>query len=316
MFRKSLAVSKHTFDPNDPIDEDIRDLFLPIVTTATRSLDQADWYMPKIHYLNDLDIEKMERDREKEIKRKKRLGKARLKLGASERDPPKTQRTMPGATEVNFGLPPAAIVTAAPSRRAAAQAASATIANLAAAENREQQYPGYNPPAISHYDRHAPVNATPAPVPSQVSAAAASTKKAKNIILHAPVLTEGLLTSRAKLALTNPTNSTSLRPHTIGKPALSRARGEGEGPSSRGFGTPLKGSRGQSAKDIQDAKNLQGLHPCMINGVWHCSVCGCPDPIAKGRRKGPLGEKTMCSDCGKFLSSASCQLIEMTISLR
>jgi len=42
------------------------------------------------------------------------------------------------------------------------------------------------------------------------------------------------------------------------------------------------------------------LHPVMINGKWHCSACGCPEEIAIGRRKGPLGEKTMCGDCGKF----------------
>jgi SWI/SNF-related matrix-associated actin-dependent regulator of chromatin subfamily B protein 1 len=36
----------------------------------------------------------------------------------------------------------------------------------------------------------------------------------------------------------------------------------------------------------------------MINGIWHCSNCGCPESIAVGRRKGPLGNKSQCGTCG------------------
>lgn len=307
MFRKSLVTTGHSFDPRDTIDEELREFFLPVLTSATRTSEQADWYMPKIHYLNDLDLEKMERDREKDIRRKKRLGRARLKVGVLERDPPKTQRTMLGATEINFGLPPTAIVTAAPSRRAAAQAASATIANLAAAENTDRPYPGYYPP-MEHTPLRA-VNPVPAPTSAPVIISAATpAKKQKNVILHAPLLNEDILPSRAKLELNRPTQSTSLRPPVPGRPALSRARGEGEGPShSRGGGSSTPGkphsNRPPTAKEINDAKikeYAEGLHPVFINGKWHCSVCGCPEEIAIGRRKGPLGEKTMCGDCGKF----------------
>ena len=307
MFRKSLVTTGHSFDPRDAIDEELREYFLPVLTSAARTSEQADWYVPKIHYLNDLDLEKMERDREKDIRRKKRLGRARLKVGVLERDPPKTQRTMPGATEINFGLPPTAIVTAAPSRRAAAQAASATIANLAAAENTDRPYPSYYPP-VEHTTIRT-VNPVPIPISAPVPTSLATpSKKQKAIILHAPPLKDDLYISRAKLELTRPTQSTSLRPSVTSRPALSRARGEGEGPShsrSGGGSTPAKphSSRPPTAKEINDAKikeYAEGLHPVMINGKWHCSVCGCPEEIAIGRRKGPLGEKTMCGDCGKF----------------
>jgi len=43
-----------------------------------------------------------------------------------------------------------------------------------------------------------------------------------------------------------------------------------------------------------------GQHPNFINGIWHCSNCGCPEDIAIGRRKGPLGDKSQCGLCGKF----------------
>ena len=38
----------------------------------------------------------------------------------------------------------------------------------------------------------------------------------------------------------------------------------------------------------------------MIDGVWHCSNCGCPESVAVGCRKGPLGDK---SQCGTWVST-------------
>jgi hypothetical protein len=43
----------------------------------------------------------------------------------------------------------------------------------------------------------------------------------------------------------------------------------------------------------------------MINGVWHCSNCGCPESIAVGRRKGPLGDKSQCGTCGRCFVTAN-----------
>ncbi|GAA5908200.1 SWI/SNF chromatin-remodeling complex subunit SNF5 [Sporobolomyces salmoneus] len=42
-----------------------------------------------------------------------------------------------------------------------------------------------------------------------------------------------------------------------------------------------------------------GLHPHMINGVWHCANCGVPESVAVGRRKGPTGVQNLCGACGK-----------------
>jgi SWI/SNF-related matrix-associated actin-dependent regulator of chromatin subfamily B protein 1 len=44
----------------------------------------------------------------------------------------------------------------------------------------------------------------------------------------------------------------------------------------------------------------EGQHLNMIDGVWHCSNCGCPEDVAVGRRQGPLGPKSMCGQCGKW----------------
>jgi len=58
-------------------------------------------------------------------------------------------------------------------------------------------------------------------------------------------------------------------------------------------------------KPIISALTLEqiGQHESIINGVWHCSNCGGPDGIVPGRRKGPAGEKTLCSECGQSCRS-------------
>ncbi|KAJ6588347.1 hypothetical protein B0H19DRAFT_921992 [Mycena capillaripes] len=54
------------------------------------------------------------------------------------------------------------------------------------------------------------------------------------------------------------------------------------------------------AKRGKEPDMADGQHRNMINGVWHCSNCGCPESIAVGRRKGPLGDKSQCGTCGKY----------------
>lgn len=53
-------------------------------------------------------------------------------------------------------------------------------------------------------------------------------------------------------------------------------------------------------REAKEKEFADGQHPNIINGIWHCSNCGCPEDIAIGRRKGPLGDKSQCGMCGKF----------------
>ena len=53
-------------------------------------------------------------------------------------------------------------------------------------------------------------------------------------------------------------------------------------------------------KEAKEREFADGQRANMIDGVWHCSNCGCPDNIAIGRRKGPLGDKSQCGACGEF----------------
>jgi hypothetical protein len=59
--------------------------------------------------------------------------------------------------------------------------------------------------------------------------------------------------------------------------------------------------RASRARELQarEREFAEGQQQNMINGVWHCSNCGCPETIAVGRRKGPLGDKSQCGTCGR-----------------
>jgi SWI/SNF-related matrix-associated actin-dependent regulator of chromatin subfamily B protein 1 len=56
-------------------------------------------------------------------------------------------------------------------------------------------------------------------------------------------------------------------------------------------------------REAKEKEFADGQHANFIDGVWHCSNCGCPENIAIGRRKGPLGDKSQCGTCGTFLFS-------------
>lgn len=79
-----------------------------------------------------------------------------------------------------------------------------------------------------------------------------------------------------------------------------------EGPTSPGGGpaNEVADTDGQAAMlrrvlEKENPESAEGLHANMIDGTWHCSNCGCPESISVGRRKGPLGQGTMCGECGE-----------------
>ena len=65
-------------------------------------------------------------------------------------------------------------------------------------------------------------------------------------------------------------------------------------------------ARREKEKEAKEREYADGQRPNMIEGVWHCSNCGCPESIAIGRRKGPLGDKSQCGACGEYRSWFSC----------
>lgn len=184
----------------------------------------------------------------------------------------------------------AAAANAPVSRRAAAAAASLTIANMVASENGERAFVPQTLPSQA--------------IQPQPTATPAKEKKPKGLF-KAPSFPPSVLRPRAQVRA--PTESTAA---DVSK--MPTVPADSEAPmSSSPINTSLQDQRALKVMTAKRAKELEreakekefvdGQHPNYIKGIWHCSNCGCPENIAIGRRKGPLGDKSQCGTCGMSL---------------
>lgn len=137
-YQKSLFLVGHPSDGTAVLDDDLRLSFLPSLTSAARPVDQVQSFTPLLNYLSDGEIEKNEKDREKDMtKRRKRNTRGRRGIALPDREPIRTYRTPAiGFPELDPATLALSVAANAPvSRRAAAAAASLTIANMVASEN-------------------------------------------------------------------------------------------------------------------------------------------------------------------------------------
>jgi SWI/SNF-related matrix-associated actin-dependent regulator of chromatin subfamily B protein 1 len=285
-YQKSLFLVGHPSDGTAVQDDDLRMSFLSPVTSAARPMDQVQAFTPILNYLSDSEMERNVKEREKEMnKRKKRGTRGRRGVALPDREPIKTLRTPAiGFPDVDPAVLALAQAAAAPtSRRAAAAAASLTIANMVASENGTAVITPTLPMA------------TPVAIPS-----APKEKKTKGLF-RAPPYPPTVLHPRAHVAA--PTMSTAADASKLPPPL------ENDPPTPMPIPPPQDNRlprviSAKRAKELErEAKEKEfadGQHPNFINGIWHCSNCGCPEDIAIGRRKGPLGDKSQCGLCGKF----------------
>ena len=300
-YRKTLSLlgaGGHVTD-----DDDLRPAFLPPITRASvaRSVETASAHMPLLNYMSDGEIERTERERDKELKRKRRTARGRA-LGPR-LVPDRTHRTPGiGFPELDSAALQAAQAANVPttSRRAAAAAASLTIANMVASEN------GGSPLQLGMPEPGRPPIGT-----AREAAAAAAAKKAAATsassrvpprLFKAPSFPSAVLRARAKVV--GPTPSTGLDPGkyrgAAPKEAVETTQEETQ-PVVVQPAAPAKLTAKQLRdleKEAKEKAYAEGQHENMIDGVWHCSNCGCPETIAVGRRKGPLGDKSQCGPCG------------------
>jgi len=284
MYQKSLFLVGHPSDGSAVQDEELRMSFLPSLSSGARSIDQVGSFTPLLNYLSDGDMERNEKEREKELnKRRKRNTRGRRGLAMPDREPIRTYRTPAiGFPELDPTTLAAAVAASAPtSRRAAAAAASVTIANMVASENGTLHMP-QAPPLISQ----------PPPTLSKE-------KKPKGLF-KAPSYSSSLLRPRARISA--PTSSTAAESSSLSLPVDPDAPA-----STRSATADSRSSKVITAKrakelerEAKEKEYADGQHANMIDGVWHCSNCGCPEDIAVGRRKGPLGDKSQCGTCGKY----------------
>lgn len=248
-------------------------------------MDQVVAFTPLLNYLSESEIERNEKEREKELNRRRRkTTRGRRGIALPDREPPKTFRTPAiGFPEIDAATLALVNAAAAPtSRRAAAAAASLTIANMVASENGTMVLPS-----------------TPTPVPAP-SAPTPKEKKPKGLF-KSPSYPPAVLRPRAHVKA--PTASTSCDISTLPPPLEDDlpAPMRSSAADTKGAKVVLTVKRAKELeREAKEKEYADGQHANYIDGVWHCSNCGCPESIAIGRRKGPLGDKSQCGTCGKF----------------
>lgn len=107
MYTKSLFLVGHPFDGRVVEDEDIRSTLSTTLSNALHPDDQIVKRAPLLSELSEADIERQDKDQDREARRKRRQGRARRGVVLPDfRDPPKTHRTpfvssvLPGGTNV------------------------------------------------------------------------------------------------------------------------------------------------------------------------------------------------------------------------
>ncbi|KAG8855382.1 SWI/SNF chromatin-remodeling complex subunit [Serendipita sp. 405] len=277
VYEKSLFLVGHPMDGSTIQDEDLRLAFLPSLNSCVRPADQVAAHTPQLNYFNEIELEKTF-DRGGNRKRRQPRGRRAGAIPLPDRDPVKTFRTpMIGFPEVEKEKE-----TWVPSRRQAAVVAERANAQIAVIESEPDLKPA--PPFMGMIQPNSQSQANRQSSASTSNAAQKVPeipKRDRQELLRGPPVAKRVLRSRPV-----PT-STALNPDAPVPEYL------------RGFDDKNKGS--EKKKNLYKDRELpEGLHPNLIDGVWHCSSCGCPEEIAIGRRQGPLGPKTMCGDCGKW----------------
>ncbi|KAJ7350474.1 hypothetical protein DFH08DRAFT_694954 [Mycena albidolilacea] len=295
-YQKCLYLVGHTMDGTPVEDDDLRNSFLPSLSTGARSMDQVQAFTPLLNYLSDGELERHEKERDKEFnKRRKKNRGGRRGVALPDREPIRTCRTPAiGFPEPDPATLAAAAAASAPmSRRAAAAAASVTIANLVASENASEH--GDSP--LQPMYRTSSLPTLPPPPPPMLK------EKTAKGFFKPPAYDPSILRPRAKVPAPIPSTAAD-----VSKLPAPLENDPPPPPSAAAVVVP--DSRAPRAVTAKRAKELErsakekefaeGQQQNMINGVWHCSNCGCPESIAVGRRKGPLGDKSQCGTCGKY----------------
>ncbi|KAJ3973086.1 hypothetical protein EV361DRAFT_796903 [Lentinula raphanica] len=282
-YQKSLFLVGRPSDGSSIQDEELRSAFLPSLAEGARAMDQVQSFTPLLNYLSDGEIERNEKERDKDVnRRRKRNTRGRRGVALPDREPIRTYRTpaigFPELDPATLAL--AAAANAPVSRRAAAAAASLTIANMVASENGTPL---------------TPLSAPTAPQPT--TATVIKEKKVKGLF-KAPQIPPSIFRPRANVSA--PTPSTAADVSTLPAPLENDPPPSINTPDRRFLRPHSTRKPKDTERDAKEREYAEGQHANYIDGVWHCSNCGCPESIAIGRRKGPLGNKSQCGDCGRF----------------
>ncbi|KTW25904.1 hypothetical protein T552_03178 [Pneumocystis carinii B80] len=94
MYTKSLFLVGYTFDGKPIEDEDIKTMILPTVSCIFRPLEMLNEYSPVLYELSESELEKQNKENERDARRKRRQIRARRGIQLPEfNERPRTQRT-------------------------------------------------------------------------------------------------------------------------------------------------------------------------------------------------------------------------------
>ncbi|KAI9318523.1 hypothetical protein BX666DRAFT_1855571 [Dichotomocladium elegans] len=90
---KSLILVGYEFNGSNILDDELRHSFLPALKSITRDHESVERFTPAILELTDAEIDKLERDRMRDARRKRRQARGRRGIVLPDREPQKTCRT-------------------------------------------------------------------------------------------------------------------------------------------------------------------------------------------------------------------------------
>lgn len=304
--------------------------FLPALDAITRNDHEAEAYTPRLLQLTEAEIDRLEKEREREARRKRRQTRGRRGVNLPDREPQKTQRTPavyglqnpmldanglpipPAGYNLNSGSTAGAGIS---TRRAAAAAATANIAPSAASTTdfdtpQPTQDPaaalggaGYRNNKRQRQNNYAPYFVYPGGLGRSNGPSAP-----RFAPLHGPdgerPRSPPVVQAHHPHAHIHHAHS---HPHSH---AHSHSHSHSHAHSHSHHAPPKEAKPPQFVlpRNVRP-EDLVNQHPCIVDGMWHCSNCGIPGSLAPGRRKGPLGDKSLCGPCGMLSLLAICFLL-------
>lgn len=282
---RSLSSIRH-IRGDQILHDELRNAFHSTLFEAIRSDDVENW-TPHLGKLDLVELEHRERERERQSRRHKRGARnnRRNVVTLPDREPLRTSRTImpkPGAV-------------------------------LEIAENTGPD----DPASVPSYEVASPYPLVPVKYggpPPRMSSPLRRTVRKIDPITGAVLVEAGAAALPLKM---KPPPKRRGRPPM--DPAAREAQAAAEGTPPPGTATSLNGSPAPGAPVAQVKKPVgrpplikkpagwtrleMTTHDNIIDGKWHCTNCGVPEPIAVGRRKGPAGPNTQCAECGKYFMS-------------
>lgn len=308
---RSLVLVGYDFEGGEIPDEELRSALLGPVNKIARLEQEVEAFTPKLLQLSEFEILQLEKEREREARRKRRQTRGRRGVNLPDREHLKTART-PAIAEIQQSGQMIDVVNnngnesssgrstfdsssraaaGMSTRRAAAMVANASISQAAAAEF-----------------------GTPTPVPESsgnLSGGRSGDREAtkrRRLDSHATHFdypgglgkieddSDETSDQGPKFSLTQ--NTTSSGDHRGvelgGLPAnLSQSKLQTSGIQMSSPYTPTTWNMSRPEQALNQVANWH-------DGQWYCSNCGVPGNMDVSRRKGPLGDGTLCGMCGKY----------------